>query len=66
MGRTAIFSTLAPALLGAAAGYGYATVAGEEQAIIRALYGAMGGVAGVMTLRLAILFRAMFRDFFGR
>lgn len=65
-GRSRLFVTLLPALLGAAAGYGYGFWVLGLDGAFPPLYGAMGGVAGVLAVRLFGLFKAILSDFLSK
>jgi hypothetical protein len=67
--RRRLVAAFVPAIFGAVGGYYYAqyTLAPEvleKSTHLLALYGSMGAIAGVLTMRIAALGRLMFKDFF--
>jgi len=66
--RAKLLRSLGPGLLGGAVGWAYWYYGHPELRDDRWLmnmYGCMGAVLGIMSLRVAALLRAMFNDFFG-
>ena len=66
--RAKVIRSLVPGLLGGALGWAYWSYGQPElrdTRWLRNMYGIMGAVLGIMSLRVGALLRAMYNDFFG-
>lgn len=65
--RKKLFAALLPAAAGGLAGFYYGQYsmdpAAPGSAVLPAMYGTMGAIAGVLTVRIAVLFKQIIQDF---